>query len=982
MSTGETSANKMTTTSSSIVSIPNCSVQESTITTTSTSFVFSQSSSLPPFNSNSLETFSSLTDNKDLFNFKSPLLNPTIGDRLDTAHVQKIIADRERLPLTRIRFAEKDKLDLKNWNKWNRLMMSELRAFKLTALIEREFDVTAQMSHGFRELDEVVKDQLYFNVCDEFQKQIENEPTAKQMYSVLRDHATGSGINRSVMLTMKLKSVLNKSSTTLTEYVADMQAIIREFASVFPTIPDEYWLGVAIGHIPSKFNYVRSNLSMRKDLTLQMVFSILLQEVQYIGQQQEEKRLLTNAGLKVDFDKKKKQTQNNSPAQQQPAANRPKCTYCNKEGHTKDKCFKLRRDKRKETGTVAGANTSNQPASSTTMNSQSPLGITLAHLKIKNMCIATMSHRVTEPIQCSPMDESTPLSADHTLIADQLPLNDEPAIGNYSESVNGGSNSFLPIWNANDSLLKSDSLPKGYYSTFINHILVSSISDKQISASKWYADSGAGKHMANNRVSCVSFSHIEQLIAQTANGNRLDTPGIGEYVCKAINGLVKFREVVYSPDLEASFVSIGCLDRLGFTSLFSQGRCLIFDQEGELVITGELTQDNLYELHLEPTEKVKIFNLLVRPPDESDPVYMHQLLGHVNFGDLERMSERLDLVEFDAKGLKCEECLLAKAPRLPFRSKNVKEATEKLELIHSDLSGIIRISNQNRYNYYATFTDDSCRYTVTYLLHSKSQALDAFRQYREYVELHVGSKTGAKIRNLRTDGGTEYMNKEFIAEIERMGIKKHTTCPYSPQQNAVSERINRTLGDMVRVLLLSAKLPVSLWPYAILHATYLKNRLPHSSINHQIPYELFFEKPVVYKGEHRWGERVIFVGHHSTSKFDINNNYGNYVGRPAGTKGYYVYVPSTGKVIVSHDVYFLNKMNTDPDPSESELSELFDHELVPSDCPEQPDLRYPIITSDDDPAFDASTLTAEPPSSECPTPIQFAIQKRFRAASE
>ena len=70
---------------------------------------------------------------------------------------------------------------------------------------------------------------------------------------------------------------------------------------------------------------------------------------------------------------------------------------------------------------------------------------------------------------------------------------------------------------------------------------------------------------------------------------------------------------------------------------------------------------------------------------------------------------------------------------------------------------------------------------------------------------------------------------------------------------------------MVIAFLKSSGLSQNLWP----QATYIKNRLPHSSINHQIPHELFFNKPVQYENEHVWGEQVIFVGSHKEVKLNF-----------------------------------------------------------------------------------------------------------------
>ncbi|GJT42397.1 retrotransposon protein, putative, ty1-copia subclass [Tanacetum coccineum] len=81
--------------------------------------------------------------------------------------------------------------------------------------------------------------------------------------------------------------------------------------------------------------------------------------------------------------------------------------------------------------------------------------------------------------------------------------------------------------------------------------------------------------------------------------------------------------------------------------------------------------------------------------------------------------------------------------------------------------------------------------------------------------LMIFSRYGKKIKALRSDRGGEYLSQEFKEYLGKNGIVQHLTSPYTPQQNGVSERRNRTLLDMVRSMFNLTTLPLSFWDYAL-----------------------------------------------------------------------------------------------------------------------------------------------------------------------
>jgi transposase InsO family protein len=64
---------------------------------------------------------------------------------------------------------------------------------------------------------------------------------------------------------------------------------------------------------------------------------------------------------------------------------------------------------------------------------------------------------------------------------------------------------------------------------------------------------------------------------------------------------------------------------------------------------------------------------------------------------------------------------------------------------------------------------------------------------------------GLRIKKIRSDNGTEFKNSQIKGFLEE-GIKHEFSSPYTPQQNGVVERKNRTLLDMARTMLDEYKL--------------------------------------------------------------------------------------------------------------------------------------------------------------------------------
>lgn len=154
----------------------------------------------------------------------------------------------------------------------------------------------------------------------------------------------------------------------------------------------------------------------------------------------------------------------------------------------------------------------------------------------------------------------------------------------------------------------------------------------------------------------------------------------------------------------------------------------------------------------------------------------------------------------------CEGCLLGKHSRKSFPKEASTRAKKPLELVHADVCGPINPSSLGKNNYFVLFIDDFSRKTWVYLLKQKSEVFRTFQKFKALVE----KESGYSIKTMRSDRGGEFTSKVFEKYCEENGIRRPLTVPYSPQQNGVVERKNRSIFNMARCMLKSKRLPKEL----------------------------------------------------------------------------------------------------------------------------------------------------------------------------
>ena len=302
-------------------------------------------------------------------------------------------------------------------------------------------------------------------------------------------------------------------------------------------------------------------------------------------------------------------------------------------------------------------------------------------------------------------------------------------------------------------------------------------------------------------------------------------------------------DVLLISDFQFNLISIGKLtQQLKSTILFNTHHCVIQDPMRKVMGIGKL-HGGLYKLLLpdSTTSAVNLHSSTVLAASSKDQSQLwHDRLGHTPISVIKNIDSLSTNVNVNST-LPCDVCHFAKQSRLAFPVSNSKAAT-CFELIHCDVWGPYKRPTFHTCHCFLTIVDDYSRATWTYFLSSKSQVFEIFKQFICYVHTQFNTT----IRCVRTDNGTEFLNKPLTDLFLSLGINHQHSCVHTPQQNGRAERKHRHLLSVARALRFKSSLPMHLWGYCILTATYLINRTPSSVLGNKSPYEMLYSKTPKY----------------------------------------------------------------------------------------------------------------------------------------
>ena len=410
-------------------------------------------------------------------------------------------------------------------------------------------------------------------------------------------------------------------------------------------------------------------------------------------------------------------------------------------------------------------------------------------------------------------------------------------------------------------------------------------------------DTGATTHIVTDRSKFVQFDdsfNPQTHFIELANGKRANNLAQGRGTAKFelvdSQGVVQealLKDALYVPSFKQSIFSV---DRAT-----AQGASVEFRNDSGVLKTSCGVMFNIVK-----RGKLYFLNSVVHSKQSTRSVKeWHEAMGHCNVKDLNKMQGCVHgmSIKGDVK-LECKTCIQGKMCNERCTLPD-ERATQPLEFVHADLAGPVTPTGKGDFKYVLAFTDDYSGVVSTYMLKCKG---DTFRATEKFL---ADVAPQGSVKRLRTDGGGEFMSKEFSELMVRNQIRHEISASHSPHQNGTAERQWRSLFDMARCMLLDKGIPKYMWPYAVTYAAYTRNRCYVERLG-KTPFEAFVGKKPNVSHMQCFGQECVSLVQ-GAKKLDARGKEGIFVGYDKYSPAYLVFDPDTQVVRKVRCVKFLTK---------------------------------------------------------------------------
>ena len=354
---------------------------------------------------------------------------------------------------------------------------------------------------------------------------------------------------------------------------------------------------------------------------------------------------------------------------------------------------------------------------------------------------------------------------------------------------------------------------------------------------------------------------------------------------------IKLTNCLYVPSFRKNIVSVGLAIESGFKFHFN-------DKGHE---TMQCPQGNIFKISTKgPLYFLNNFdmNSIISRSLKDWHIYM----GHPNVDEIMKLPEVTEnmIITHKKQIENCETCLKSKM------CKNISKAPDErgqqpFAQVHIDLAGPINKENIISGKYLFGAVCDFSNFLNVYVMQTKAESHNVLKFYISQIKPY-----GSPVI-LRTDGGGEFISKEFNSVLLNHSIKHEYSAPHSPHMMGHIERQWRILFNCTRALLIDSNVPLTLWPFAIKYATFLRNRTYQNRIKCTPLEKATGRKPNMAK-INLFGSKCFTYDQSKINKTKLEPRAleGVFIGYDEQSPSTLVFNPDTHDVIKSNNVKILN----------------------------------------------------------------------------